>query len=517
METTIDEKKTIRKIRKILILSIVCFILSLSGLVFYFCYKVEPVTDRMVIELGNTVSEDLNDYITGMDWAIPYSTLDLSEVKQDMVGEYQASLTHGGQLFCYAIIIQDTTAPELVLETENQYLKLGETYSIERFVASAQDISGSVELSLDSEQGNCADDVSISFSECGTFLIDIEAVDPSGNVTKDSVEVIVDTPPEISGMQEYYIAVGSQVDYLEGMVATDTVDGDVSNTLTVDLDAFNADVAGEYIITYTAVDQYGLEAEETANVYVLEKLDLQEAINTHQINRHEQVIVGAYNLYDGGYYEEDDVDFIKEEMEPAFVAIKPNEYTRGSGFVIEITDDYIVLCTNQHVVAGTKTVTVYFHEGSSVKGTVVGSNKKKDVGFVKIDRSAVSEELVDTLKTVHINKTYWDNITTEKVSLVMRTINTDGSVWRDRDGNMIAKIDDTEVDSWKHMSRLNLNEYPGCSGSAILDGYGNLIAMARGHVIYYVDGQRKVSNWGVCLEDILDFYEETMGKPLNYY
>lgn len=508
-----------KAVRRILIWSIVCFLLSLSGLVFYFCYKVEPTTDKMIIELGDPVSDDLNDYITGMDWAIPYSQLDLSGVKQDTVGEYEACLTHGGQQFFYDIIVQDTTPPELFLQRENQYLELGETYSIDRFVTGAEDISGSVELSLSAMTGNCGEDNTIAFYACGTFPVGIVAVDPSGNVTRDYVEVIVDTAPEISGMQEYYIAVGSEVDYLEGIVAMDTVDGDVSDTLEVDLDALNGDAAGEYVIIYTAVDGYGLVAEAGAVVHVMEKLDLQEAINTHQINRFDQTIVGAYNLYDGGYYEEDNVDFIKEEMEPAFVVIKPKETARGSGFIIEITEEYVLLCTNQHVVRGKETVSVYFHEGSFAKGTVVGTNSNRDIGFVKIDRADISPELMDTLKTVHINKTYWDNISTEKVSLVMRTLNVDGSVWRDRDGSLIAKIDDTEYDSWNHFSRLNLSLYGGCSGSAILDGHGNLIAMAMGHVTYYdhAAGKRKVSNWGVCLEDILDFYEETMGKQLNYY
>ena len=60
-----------KSLRRILIMSIVCFVFSLGSLVFYFCYRVEPVTDRFVIELGDPVSEDLYDYITGMDWAKP--------------------------------------------------------------------------------------------------------------------------------------------------------------------------------------------------------------------------------------------------------------------------------------------------------------------------------------------------------------------------------------------------------------------------------------------------------------
>ena len=98
----------------------------------------------------------------------------------------------------------------------------------------------------------------------------------------------------------------------------------------------------------------------------------------------------------------------------------------------------------------------------------------------------------------------------------MRCINSDGTVWRDREGKLLQKRTDTEINTWKDMTRLGLSSFSGCSGSAILDGHGNLIAMAKGRVIYYENGKQKTSNWGVHLQDILDFYEQTMGKPIHY-
>lgn len=519
MKYNIEYAKYMEKsLRKILIMAIVCFVLSLGSLVFYFCFRVEPVTDRIVIELGEPVSKDLYDYITGMDWAIKYSNLDLSKVTPDAVGDYEAYLTHSGQKFRYDIIVQDTTPPQLSLKKGNLYLKLEDVYPKDTFVDAAEDISGEVTLSLVAAQGQLHDDAQqVSFAECGTFAVEVVAQDPSGNITRESVDVIVDTPPTIEGMSEYYIAVGNETDYLQGVTASDTVDGDVTASVEVNLDTLDINTPGAYEIKYTVMDSYGLAAENAAYVNVMEKMDLQEAINTHEINRHEQVIVGAYNLYDAGYYEEDNVKQIREEMEPAFVQISYKSNQHGSGFIIEITDEYVLLCTNQHVVAGYKNVTVYFHEGSAVKGETVGTDKANDIALVKVPMENVSKELLDTLKTVHINKAYWDDLgANEQVSICMRCINSDGTVWRDRDGKLLQKKTDTEHDSWKDMSRLNMSLFSGCSGSAILDGHGNLIAMARGRVTYYENGGRKTSNWGVHLPDILSFYEKTMGKEIYY-
>lgn len=516
MELTKDIEK---KLYTIFIMAIACFTLSLGSLVFYFCFRVKPVTDSIVVELGESVSDDFHNYVTGMEWAISYSRLDISEVDLDMVGTYDAYLYHGSQKIHYNLIVQDTTAPALVVAEEPLYLKLNDKYSVEKFVSEVSDVSGETTVRLSSQEGIVYNDAQeVYFGKCGTYEIIVEAEDASGNITETSLNVTVDTAPSIHGLKECYIAVGSEADFLDDVTANDMVDGDVTDSLTVDIEGLDINVPGQYEIVYTAVDSYGLVTEEVIYVYVQDKDTIQEAINTHKINRNKYTIVGAYNAYDGGSYEEDDVAFIREEMEPAFVQIRPNEYSHGSGFIIEITDEYILLCTNQHVVKSQKEVVVYFHEGTSTVGETLGTDKEIDIALVKVPIENVSEELLDTLKTVHINKAYWEELDEdEQISICMRCINSDGSVWRDREGKLLRKRDDTEYDPWNDMSRLNMNLFSGCSGSAILDGHGNLIAMARGEVFFSESDGRHVSYWGVHLVDILEFYERIMGRPIYYH
>ena len=49
MENTQDKNKINYKV---LIIAIASFVVVVGSVVFYFCYKVEPITDRMVVELG---------------------------------------------------------------------------------------------------------------------------------------------------------------------------------------------------------------------------------------------------------------------------------------------------------------------------------------------------------------------------------------------------------------------------------------------------------------------------------
>ncbi len=508
-------EETKAKSKKIwLIIGIIVWVIAAAIVTFYFCYRVRQVTDRMVLELGDKVSEDLYDYIDGFDFAVTRSELDLSAVKQDAVGEYEATLTHAWQEFTYTIIIEDTTAPKLELKEEQIYLKLDEDYSADKFVEEVQDISGSVELSLNAPQGEKDENGRITFTECGTYNVDVTAKDPSGNRSRASLEVVVDTAPVISGMPEYYIAVGSRVDYLAGITAEDTLDGDVTDTVEVNTDALDITVAGDYEIIYTAMDDYGLVTEEPWVIHVMEKTDLQEAINTHQINRHEQQIVGAYNLYDAGYYEEDNVDFIQEVMEPAMVVVLIPNVSRGSGFILEITDEYVLVCTNYHVVKKKEEVQISFHEGSKETGKVVAKDSTLDIALVEVKREDISEELMDTLITVHIDMAYWERLENEEpLSLCFRTLNENGTIWKDKDGIMLEKEGISEYKTEVVMTKANMGVFSGSSGSAIFDGHGNLIAMIMGHE--YHNGSW-VWDWGVRLTDITGFYYKTYNRQLYY-
>lgn len=341
------------------------------------------------------------------------------------------------------------------------------------------------------------------------------------NISKVPVTIILDTAPEIGGIREFYLACGYDADYLEGITAVDTVDGDVSGSVTVDKGDLDTDTVGEYEIVYQVTDSYGLSEEESTTVYVMEPLDLQREINTHKISRLDQTIVGAINLYDSGYYEEDNVDFIIEEMTSTRVRIRFDRsdgyWSFGSGYIIKMNEDEIILGTNHHVISGRDKWDVYFHDGTKAEGTVIGSNKAKDIAFVRVSSADVPKGTFDTLKTVHINKGYWDSLENNAgIALCIRCIDNSGGVWRDRTGKMNQKmlvpgtmpeLPETDNETW-----TSLAQFHGCSGSAILDGHGNLIAMSVSIASYY----GKTYQMAVNLEEILKAYEEIVGECAYY-
>ena len=485
-------------------------------------WAVTPVCEGYTLELGEDVSRNPFDYLEGYDFIVERIQVDASEVDLKTPGTYQVSCTHGRDVFTYKIVIQDTIAPELTIKEGDFIFLRGKQYTVYDLVESATDLSGQVDVILVQDELERMDFV---YKQNGQYEVAVKATDASGNETWKQVPIIVDTPPEIRGMQVFYLGTGyeqSREILAAGVMAEDETDGDLTAAMVIDTSEVDWNTAGTYQVAYTVEDQYGFDACNYADVYVMERDDLQEEIASHRINRFDYVIDGAYNLYDSGYYEADDVEFIMEQMEPALVRVTRSgtSSTFGSGFILEITDTQIIICTNRHVVSSHKKADIYFHEGSFAEGTVIGRDSNIDIALVSVELEDISRELLDTLMTVHVDAEYWKNLGNEEhISVCMRTINEKGKVWRDRSGKMAYKENNYGhvLDVMKKrgdMTVVDMKLYHGCSGSAILDGHGNLIAMATLILREPVNGSWIKTYCGVTLTKILDFYEKTMGQPL---
>lgn len=479
-------------------------------------FTVSPKQESYTYELGEEVSRETSDYLTGMKWAHGLWKFDFSEVDEEKAGTYTVTAIRWNQTVTYEIIIEDTTAPALTVKGAPLYVKAEADITAEGLIDNFEDADKDAKVGFVSGASKVE---TIRMDELGEQTITLCAYDTSGNETEVEVSVIVDTAPEFTGLQNIYLTCGSEVDYMEHVSAVDTVDGDVSADIVLNAESVDADTAGEYELTYQVSDSYGLTEEQTVAVYVMEQADLQEAINTHEIDRRKDKIIGAINLYDGGYYEEDNVDAVLEELAPSRVQIRDDSIGHGSGFIITMNKEEIILCTNQHVVSRKETWDVYFYDGSKVKGTVIGTDKEDDVGFVRVNAADVPAETYAQLETVHINKEYWDGLAnTEEVNVCFRSINNEGGVWRDRTGVMKQKLIETgmlpKFPQTDGMLWTSLEQFSGSSGSAILDGHGNLIGMVAATVVFH-DG-RGTYHVGVNLQDILDDYEEIVGKSAYY-
>lgn len=199
-----------------------------------------------VLELGDTLEKEhiLWSGETNLE-LIDQAQIDA--VNDAAVGTYAVTSTNGA-LSCQCLVtVQDTTAP--VLRVRNVLLGLGGTVTAEDFAVSAQDASGQVTLRFAQEP---------DLTALGFQTVTVEAVDASGNVTaaQATLEIKEDAvPPQIGGVEDMRVEIGSKPDYAAGVVAMDDRDGYVE--VTIDASQEDTSKSGAYYVVYTAQDSAG--------------------------------------------------------------------------------------------------------------------------------------------------------------------------------------------------------------------------------------------------------------------
>ena len=488
-------------------------ILGSGSLFFYFqIYKVVPAFHEMTCEYGDPVSQNIEDYLTGTDWSVHLGELDLSGVDEGNTGTYQAVVRHGRSEFIYEVTIRDTTAPEIVWKDKQIYLARGAVCTTEDFIDGISDADSQAKAFLadgDSEQET------MQFDQTGQYDVEVVARDGSGNETRGLVSVIVDTAPVLGGIHDFYCVPGSEPDYLDEVTAWDDVDGDLTAEIRVDDSGVDLDRPGEYSLCYVSEDRYGLETVEEARVLVASAEEIQALIGRREIDYREDTILGAPNIYDAGASAHEDVDETLEYMRPALVqlyhGVGRGGYSSGSGYIMEITEDKIYICSNHHVVSKYEDWDVYFFDGTRVRGRAVGTSSNYDVGVAEGSLEDVPEELLEKLMTVHIDRTYWESLNQQDIGIGLERVDREGGILHISKGQLIKVKQQFDWNTHADHTEVTVELIHGDSGSAVLDGYGNLICMA---FAYSTD---PVRFWCIPLDGILECYKEITGRMPYVY
>ncbi|MBQ7933358.1 MAG: hypothetical protein IJ327_01020, partial [Lachnospiraceae bacterium] len=217
-----DEPQKGKKKTHLTILAGVLLAMALIGAGIFvtpYLMPVEQMAGRFTYELGQTVSREIEDYVIGRSWATDKCVLDLTQVREYEVGEYPVTVRHGFQRFDYVIRIQDTIAPVLTLQGGPYVLEVGEDYGVDFFDIEARDNSTQISWGIvDADgAGDLGDahlyEETLSYDTIGYHRVAVSARDASGNISWIELDVLVDDGPEITGVMDFYLAVGERPDY----------------------------------------------------------------------------------------------------------------------------------------------------------------------------------------------------------------------------------------------------------------------------------------------------------------
>lgn len=183
-------------------------------------------------------------------------------------------------------------------------------------------------------------------------------------------------------------------------------------------------------------------------------------------------------------------------------------HTAGSGFIMEMTDDTVYLCTNRHVIAKYDDWDVYFYDGTCVPGSKAGTDDVYDVGVVAVERTAIPKEVQEKLGTVSYDLAGWEELGNAELTVGIVRIGREGDVLHTLTGSLLRKETEFLWGQGEKETEVRLAITDGDSGSAVFDENGKLVSMIFG-CSQDAGGER---DWGVPLRAIVSCYEKIIGE-----
>ncbi len=483
----------------------------LLGVTGFYLFRSGQYETSYTFELGDSIDPSPENYLYGGPVAMFFAESDFTDVNINKPGTYEMRIKCPGKLYTYEINLEDTTSPEINPVKGPYYFEQGSSLSPFDFLKSVSDADKNTKVSFDETFSGGMP----GCDELGEHTALIIAEDTSGNRSELAVDYIVDIPPEIFGAKDYYIAAGSPDTILEFVSASDNLDGDISDLVTYySSSELNFDEVSEQAITFYVSDSYGFSDSKTVLLHIMDAEDIQDMICSHEISRLDQNIIGAYNVYDPGLFEGQTIEETMKSVLPSVVNIRAKgggTTTTGSGFIAEITDEYIYIITNRHVITKYSTCTIYFHTGDFAEGEKVGVTEDYDVGVIRVPLSSLPDDFTDRISTVHIDMTYWETLDDEPIELGFEKMDEAGLITHYTYGSLVKKQQRFSFFQPHIQTEMVLPLVLGDSGSAVFDKEGRIICMTFAYSIY------PERDWGVPLDEVINAYREITGRELYTY
>ena len=165
-----------------------------------------------------------------------------------------------------------------------------------------------------------------------------------------------------------------------------------------------------------------------------------------------------------------------KQVQDFFGGIREQEQQRGagSGIIVGQNDSELMIVTNNHVIEKSQTLTVTFHDETSVEAVVKGTDATKDLAVVAVPLKQISSDTKDSIKVAVLGDS--ENLLVgEEVIAIGNALGYGQSVT-----NGIVSAKDREIEMEGFDSKLiqtNAAINPGNSGGALLNMNGELVGI----------------------------------------
>ena len=175
----------------------------------------------------------------------------------------------------------------------------------------------------------------------------------------------------------------------------------------------------------------------------------------------------------------------------------------GSGVIIGQNDTELLIATNNHVVKDNKTLTVTFHDETSVEAYVKGTEADIDVAVIAVPLSEISNETMNVIKIATIGDS--ENLMVGEPTIAIgNALGYGQSVTTGIVSALNRKLEEKGVEYIQTDAAIN----PGNSGGALLNAKGEVIGINTAKL---KDTAVEGMGYAIPISDI----EELLGDLMN--
>lgn len=225
-----------------------------------------------------------------------------------------------------------------------------------------------------------------------------------------------------------------------------------------------------------------------------------------------------------------DVSSVVENIMPSIVSItnmsvqevqnyfggtsKQESESAGTGIIISQNDSELLVVTNNHVVAGSDTLTVNFADGNSVEANIKGTDSEYDVAVVAVPLDSISEDTKKAISVATLGDStelkvgepaiaignalgYGQSVTTGVISALNRSVSeTDQTTGETTESSVKLIQTDAAIN-------------PGNSGGALVNASGEVIGINSSKLVG--DSVEGVG-YAIPISDVSDLIENLMNQ-----
>ena len=225
-----------------------------------------------------------------------------------------------------------------------------------------------------------------------------------------------------------------------------------------------------------------------------------------------------------------DVSSVVENVMPSIVSItnmsvqevqnyfggtsKQESESAGTGIIISQNDSELLVVTNNHMVAGSDTLTVTFADGNSVEANIKGTDSEYDVAVVAVPLDSISEDTKKAISVATLGDStelkvgepaiaignalgYGQSVTTGVISALNRSVSeTDQTTGETTESSVKLIQTDAAIN-------------PGNSGGALVNASGEVVGINSSKLVG--DSVEGVG-YAIPISDVSDLIENLMNQ-----